>query len=968
MPRLKPLMGAVLALSLALPAFGQNVTHRPEGKWRTVTTDHFRLHYPLEAEEWALEVASQLDGIRAVVSEEVGYDPPKRIELVVMDPFRDANGFALPFLGRPRMGVFATPPGASSALGNYRTWAEDLVVHEDAHLVHLLRPSRSPFRGFLSRTLGMGPVSTNSPAWVVEGYATVVEGRLTGKGRPNSDYRATMLRSLAQEGRMPHYWELDGGSRWASGRFRYLVGSAFLEWLEAGSYDGALNDLWLRMSARKKREFNDAFEGIFGDDPEVMYGRYVAELTRDAMAIEAARPVEEGTEFADLFQNTSAPAVSADGKRLAAVIASEDGPSRLVVWSTEPDAEADAEWKEAVDALLEKDPEDVPAHRPDVYPPEEVARRVRNDKGAAKPAFMPDGRVLFVSWTQNGQGFARPDLYVWDPDEGGERRITRGADIIEAVAFPDGKRAAAVRTDWGVQTLVEIDLETGDWTPITEPSTKVVDSPRVSPDGTRLAYLVNGEEDWELRIRDLASGEEERVEVPANAIAADPAWLPDGSGLVVSLGHEGFIELAVVGQGKPRMLTATRGGAYAPAVSAEEIFFLTMDSDGMDLRRMPLDLTPVPESAPVPVEAPTADVWTDDAAPAPEPRRPDLSAVGPLALRPEPPPPQPRPAREEVEAEAYGLGRPQVRPLIGLTAGPHNGSVHGMVSSQDIAGKLDVIALGGFTLPKTGGVDGFGLAAAWRGPVRLEVHGYRFRESVDTPRQARQGVALSANEDVRWHGGQARVRLGGVVDAGFGDLAVAPRQFAHLDGRFAHRAWAGTVVFGAEAAGHFALGSTEEQAWNRTEGEVALGFGSKGWTLSGRAVLGAFSGNHPLDLFRLGGLSHSLIPDATQLGQVQVPAFTPFALTGDQRRSVSAELDIQGVIASWERHEIGADSVELLTLRQRMTLEPTALVGVPAVAIDGGVSCTLADLAGRVQRPCTHLDDYAAWASVVWRP
>ena len=77
----------------------------------------------------------------------------------------------------------------------------------------------------------LSPIAANAPRWVVEGYATYVEGRVTGSGRPNHAYRAAILRQFALEGRLPGYGQLNGGSGWVYGSFAYLAGSAFFEWL-----------------------------------------------------------------------------------------------------------------------------------------------------------------------------------------------------------------------------------------------------------------------------------------------------------------------------------------------------------------------------------------------------------------------------------------------------------------------------------------------------------------------------------------------------------------------------------------------------------------------------------------------------------------------------------------------------------------------------------------------------------------
>ena len=56
--------------------------------------------------------------------------------------------------------------------------------------------------GWVERVLPLpiGPVFWNSPRWVDEGYATLVEGALTGSGRPSSTYRAMVSWWLVRSG------------------------------------------------------------------------------------------------------------------------------------------------------------------------------------------------------------------------------------------------------------------------------------------------------------------------------------------------------------------------------------------------------------------------------------------------------------------------------------------------------------------------------------------------------------------------------------------------------------------------------------------------------------------------------------------------------------------------------------------------------------------------------------------------
>ncbi len=165
---------------------------------------------------------------------------------------------------------------------------EELVTHEVAHIVHLTRP-RTRSRGILARIspIPLGPLTLKSPRWLTEGYATVLEGALSGSGRPASSYRAMVLRRFAIEGKLPGYGALNATSGWLGGSMAYLVGSTFLEWLEAKEGKGSLPRLWKRMASRRGGDFPTAFRAVFGRNPWDLYDRFRAEIT--AAGIEEER-------------------------------------------------------------------------------------------------------------------------------------------------------------------------------------------------------------------------------------------------------------------------------------------------------------------------------------------------------------------------------------------------------------------------------------------------------------------------------------------------------------------------------------------------------------------------------------------------------------------------------------------------------------------------------------------------------
>ena len=216
----------------------------PSAPWRTIETAHFRVHFPAPFEPWARRAAGAIESIHDRVTEAVGWRPGRPIEVVIGDPQATSNGMAFPFLDRPAVVLWASPPEAESGIGWWTDWMEDLVVHEVTHIVHLGRP-RNRSRGILARLspLPVGPVLVKSPRWLSEGYATLIEGSLTGSGRPASSFRAMVLRRFAMDGKLPGYAALSSTSGWLGGSMAYLVGSTFLEWLEAREGKGSLQKL-----------------------------------------------------------------------------------------------------------------------------------------------------------------------------------------------------------------------------------------------------------------------------------------------------------------------------------------------------------------------------------------------------------------------------------------------------------------------------------------------------------------------------------------------------------------------------------------------------------------------------------------------------------------------------------------------------------------------------------------------------
>ncbi|HKR64945.1 MAG TPA: hypothetical protein VJZ00_14520, partial [Thermoanaerobaculia bacterium] len=535
----------------------------PSADWSTLSTAHFRVHYPRQYFQWALRAASHLESIRDAVVKEVGFAPEQTIDVIVSNPIAEPNGEAWPLLDTPRIIFYAEPPGPDEQLGEFGHWIDLLAVHEVAHIVHMLRPARHP----LERLLPIDPITLHAPRWVLEGYATVIEGQLTGAGRPNSTMRALILRRWAQEGRLPSYSQLNSDRRFLGMSMAYLMGSAFLEWLEKRSGPDSLRNLWLRMTARQRRSFDTAFTGVFGESAERLYGRYVAELTASSMTDRDA--LVEGELFQETTRASGDPAVSPDGTQIAVVLRPYDAPQKLIIWSTGPADEEEKKYNERIAKMLGRDPEDVAPVRAKPLPRKAVHTLVMPDGGDIDtPRWTRDGKsIVFAHRMPDANGDLHFDLFRWDFSN--VTRITHLADVRDADPFPDGRTAVAVRNRFGASQLVDVDLTNGGVRPRTPASIDVIEShPRVSADGTRIAHVAHRTGRWTLFIDD----EPQTVD----GDAATPEWM--GEDIVLTVFARGFAELHSLAK---RPLTRTRGGAFQPAPAKDgSVFFMSLDPDG----------------------------------------------------------------------------------------------------------------------------------------------------------------------------------------------------------------------------------------------------------------------------------------------------------------------------------------------------------------------------------------------------
>jgi Tol biopolymer transport system component len=881
------------------PARAQTV--RPALDWRTVETEHFTFHFPEQYRAWTLAVAARMEGIRAQVGRVVGYLPPRRVHIVVDDPANAPNGAAFTTLDAPTIVLYPTPPDPREDIGNFQVWGELVATHEFAHVAHLNRPSRNRLKNlYLALSpVPLGPIPLDAPRWALEGYATYVEGKVTGTGRPNHAWRAAVLRQFALEGRLPSYGQLSATGPWQTGNFAYLAGSAYLEWLARRAGDSSVTAVWRRMTAKTVRSFDEAFVGVYGDSPAALYGRFSAELTADALGFERILGGDlavRGTLVQRLVRETGDPAISPDGRYVALLKRHTDAPSEVVVWKTADEPDTSAASRRARE--LVGDPEDVPARA--FYPPakrEVIALMSSDGAPYESPRWMPDNKHLLVTRLMPlSDGALRPDIFIWSAEDGNVRRLTVGAALRNPDPSFDGRWAAAVRCDHGWCDLVRVDLTTGGVTMLVPGSeARNYYRPRVSHRTGEIVVSEQSGDRWRIAVVSPESGALRYIDPPDGVTRYDAVFDADGRSVIATSEASGIANLERLDRtdGPAVPLTSVTGAAVAPDVAPDgSIWFLSLQASGYDLRRLEVDSSTIARAA----RATSArHLGQLDSLSAAFPPRPP-SASRDSAFRP--------PLGSVSEVRPYGLGPSRFRYFPGFTTGYGGSSVLLSVARTDPVGRLGVVALGAFgagALPA-----GASLNMVFRG-LRTE----RW-VSLWTSHESPSALYLAAAYEglnVTRSGGALRAQRLSVSDGGetmFTGALVAERQYSDAFNSFTRQA----------ALARFSIvrrqrdEDTRYVEWLSTIGEsgmegatryvrqrTTLAFGTGGTSsplMTIRASYGSVGGgsDRGLERFVIGGFQSPLIDPLYDARRVEAPAYPAGSASGNAFASFRVTLPL----------------------------------------------------------------------------
>lgn len=574
---MRPLL---LAAALLVPAAATAQPYDPAFRWRTVDTEHFQVHFHEGEEALAQRVAGAAERAHARLVPLLRFAPRERTQVVLSDDMDSANGMATP-LPYDTIRLYAVAPPGRSELNDHRDWVQTLVEHEYAHILQLDNVGGVP--RLFNRIFGKLWVPNGLlPAWMVEGIAVLHES----SGDPETGRNAGALydmyaRALVMEA--PGLPSLNQATHpsldWPTGDIPYLLGGKLLESLHRRGGDAAIatfvadqgSRIWpWAPSSVARRAWGKELPSLWRDLHVELIARYKSQL-----AEVRRRPVTRAAPLTRRGAQIENPRWSPDGTSVAWLERSLDERGGL-----------------------------------------RRATAAGADLGLAFPVDATGSFALrspteaIVSFGEVWHEFRYyEDLWKVDLASGERRRLTDGERATDPDVLPGGDAVVYVaRTPGGGMELRRRKIDGGPAeTLLSRPGAQLY-SPRLSPDGTRVAFELHegGRRDLAL----LEGGAVTRV-TDDDALDLDPAWSPDGTWLYFASDRGGIFNLYARGEdGTVRQVTNVESGALEPAPSPDgkTLAFVSYSRSGYDVATLPVDaaswLDPLPAPAARPYEPP----------------------------------------------------------------------------------------------------------------------------------------------------------------------------------------------------------------------------------------------------------------------------------------------------------------------------------------------------------------------------
>ncbi len=553
------LKGLLLAALGWVGSSAHGASNDPQLTWRTVHTEHFRIHFHQGEEQLVGEFAEMVERVYDEMVVELAWTPRMKTDLVLVDKTDRANGYAtaVPYNS---ITIFVTAPQEDSTLALYEDWSEAIFTHELTHVLHM-----ESHHGIVSVARAVvGRIASTqilSPRWIIEGFATFQETRQSAGGRGRSPTVDMIKRTSVVEDTFPPLGNMDGyQARLPAGNLRYLFGEDFIRYISQQVGEDVWTT-WMHQYAGhipyllpSKKVFGRTLWAWHKDWKRAVHDRYETELT-------AVRTlgIREGWPISPQGQSCNSPSFAPTGDRL--VFSCVDPKTGSSIWA------ADAQGGGA-EVLIK-------------------------DFGARNFTWTSDGEAFIYAATHVVNRFNTwSDLFRYDLSKRSIKPLTTGARARDPDLNPDGTKLWMV-TNRAQNTQLEVLTVDGRREVLTDQiHHRQYATPRHSPDGQHIVSSV-----WEAGRRDLWLLDQQGRRIGQlthdTANDRDPTWSPDSRYLVFASDRTGIPNIFAVDMQTRRLyqITNVTTGAARPHISADglRLAYARYRTDGWQVHMMPFD-------------------------------------------------------------------------------------------------------------------------------------------------------------------------------------------------------------------------------------------------------------------------------------------------------------------------------------------------------------------------------------------
>ncbi len=508
-----------------------------ELNWKTIQTEHYRVHYHDGIEDIAQQGASIAEQVYPILIKQVGIETTPMIDIIFTTEDEIMNGYAM---WTNQTFIWVDQNDAAIWLENGK-WLYQVLSHELQHIMYFNAVKTwmpEPFSSMFSDT----------PGWFVEGLAEYY----TEKWRPHRadiSHKYHVLKNNMDD-MDPHH---DGYSK------LLMMGE---KW-----GDSTIVELMQWRNDFKLFNFEDAFDEVTGQS----VGQFNEEWRRKMNTYyygyrsqkESYNDVGDVASFP--ISKMSTFAFSSDSMRIALVGKDDKGQyDQSLFIATQDTTTETPNWFSSLFSKKDDKNDDEDSTKTDVpkFDKEEV------DFGRFHSAMQwsSDNKTLaYAKYRYGKHGSILWDIKTYNTETETHHWVTHNERATYPFWKSDGSRLYSIHHNNGITNLIEIDLESNAITSITSFTEDVqIISPSLSPDGNQIAYAKSSTEgNMDIYLWNLTSNSETQL-TDTDEVDYLPIWHPDGSALTYT-SHKGStpnLHTLTLSDGKSTMITDVSDGIW----------------------------------------------------------------------------------------------------------------------------------------------------------------------------------------------------------------------------------------------------------------------------------------------------------------------------------------------------------------------------------------------------------------------